>query len=191
LIALLVALALVAGGASDQTPGQALIRLARSLSDAGFVPARHAIRHIIHRDLFGTFQPAAAQPAGFDRWTSNDRSCFAEVIAIEPRRPLARIMFGCRFTASVDAERFLREVAAAFGRPLVPLLPETMTPDYHHRAVIVVGVRLIGVELHAIPDGSFFLASVVVTEGRRIVITGGRGGASTSTSSPWRPAEGR
>ena len=169
-----LALALiVAGGAADQSPGQALIGFARSLSAAAFLPGRLPIRRIIHRDLLGMFRPAQARTADPERWVSNDESCFAEVMAVEHHRPLTRIMFGCRFTTDDDAARFLREAATALRGPMVPPLAENIPRDFHHRAFITAGGHLIGVELHVIPHNTALLATVVLTEGARIVIPGG------------------
>jgi hypothetical protein len=79
-------------------------------------------------------------------------------------------MFGCRFTMSDDAARFLREAAAALGGPLIPPLAEDIPRDFHHRAFITAGAHLVGVELHVIPDDAASLATVVLTDGARIVI---------------------
>ena len=161
---------IIAGAAADQSPRQTLIGFARSLSAAGFLPGKLSIRRIIRRDLAGTFHPAQARAPDPERWVSNDESCFAEVMAVERHRPLTRIMFGCRFTTGGDAVAFLREAATALGGPMVPPLADNIPRELHHRGFITAGARLIGVELHVIPDDTASLATVVLTEGARIVI---------------------
>jgi hypothetical protein len=157
-------LPLVLAALLSTAPADALLAMTRALAAAGILPSTAADREaIVRRTLPPSLDRRSEERGEVERWTSRDERCFADF------GPAAKITYGCRFASPIEAGAFLRSVVTALAHPIRPPFPLEPSGELHHRAVITADRRLVGVELHMLPEGDEWTAAVVLTPGRRIV----------------------
>ena len=147
------------------SPSEALIGMTRSLGEAGVLPKTNdELQEITTKALSPSFSQAANAPMDTDQWTSEDERCFAELA------PVGKITYGCRFASALEGGAFLRSAAMALAHPLRPPFPLAFADELHHRATMTIDHILIGAEFHLVRDEDDWMAAVVLTPGRRVVI---------------------